>query len=190
MKGVCEVLTWFSDRELRMLPDSCVVVGGTQLLRHFLRGVADRTSFGASGHLVLGAPFVGANLSDHLAALPHIAHERVDVLIVTAGRGDAERCSKEFGQFPWRSIQINVRSKLHAKIFSFNESTGGGLCLVGSHNLTRGGAVRNEEAGVLFVGTGRSSTAQTIHACQERVIQIARESVRFSDSLMLDGQAA
>ena len=190
MKGMCELLTWFSDREPRMLPDTCVVVGGTQLLRYFLQSVADLTAFGSSGHLGLAAPYVSANISDYLVALPLIAHERVDLDIVTAGKGDAERCREEFGRFPWRSLQISVRPRLHAKMFTFAESTGGGLCLVGSHNLTRAGATANEEAGVLFVGTSSSGTAQVIRACHDTVIQIAKNGERFSDSLALNEQAA
>jgi hypothetical protein len=190
MKGTCELVTWFSEREPAMLPDSCVVVGGTQLLAYFLRGVADRTSLGATGYLGLAAPFIGAGLRDHLAALPHVGHGRIDLVIVTAGRRDAQRCVEEFGGFPWRSLQINVRSRLHAKIFSFNESTGGGLCLVGSHNLTQAGVTANEEAGVLFAGSSSSSTAAVIHACHDTIIRIAQKGARFSDSLALDDQAA
>jgi len=190
MRGTCEVLTWFSEREPRMLPDSCIVVGGTQLLHHFLRRVADRTLLGASGRLGLAVPFIGADLRDCLTAVPHIAHGRIDLLIVTAGRRDAQRCVPQFREFPWRSLQINVRPRLHAKIFSFNESAGGGLCFVGSHNLTRAAATTNEEAGVLFVGGSSSSTASVTHACYDRIVQIAQNGVRFSDSLALDGQAA
>jgi phosphatidylserine/phosphatidylglycerophosphate/cardiolipin synthase-like enzyme len=166
------------------------VVGGTPLLRYFLRRVADRTLLGASGHLAMATPFVGADLREHLAALPHIAHERVDLLVVTAGARDARRCFEEFGELPWRSLQINVRSKVHAKIFSFSESTGGGVCLVGSHNLSRAGAASNEEAGVLFTGSSSSGTAAVIHACYETVVQFARKGVRFKDSLALGDQAA
>ena len=185
-----ELITWFADREPRMLPDSCVVVGGTGLLPYFLRRVADRTSLGGSGHLGLAAPFIGSNLCAYLAALPHIVHQRADVLIVTAGKSDAERCKEEFGRFPWKSIEISIRPKLHAKIFSFNETGGGGVCLVGSHNLTRGGAEAKEEAGVFFAGTSKSNTAPIIHACHDAVIKIARKGVRFSDSWALNAQAA
>jgi phosphatidylserine/phosphatidylglycerophosphate/cardiolipin synthase-like enzyme len=190
MTGTCDLVTWFSDREPAMLSNNCVVVGGTQLLSYFLRGVADRTSLGASGCLGLAAPFIGTSLREYLAALPHIAHGRVDLLIVTSGPRDAQRCVGEFGEFPWRSLQINIRSRLHAKIFSFDESTGGGLCLVGSHNLTRAGAAANEEAGVLFAGSTRSSTAAVIHACHDAIIRIAQKGERFRDSLRFDDQAA
>jgi phosphatidylserine/phosphatidylglycerophosphate/cardiolipin synthase-like enzyme len=190
MTGTCDFVTWFSDRELRLVPDTCVVVGGTPLLRYFLRRVADRTLLGASGHLALAKPFVGTNLHEHLAALPDIAHGRVDLLVVTGRPPDARRCLEEFGELPWRSLQINVRSKVHAKIFSFSESTGGGVCLVGSHNLTRAGVAFNEEAGVLFTGRSSSSTAALIHECHDTVTRMARKSVRFRDSLALDDQSA
>lgn len=190
MKGNCDLITWFSDRELRLLPDTCVVVGGTPLLRYFLHRVADRTLLGASGQLAMAVPFVGENLCRHLAALPHIAHGRIDLLIVTARRHDAARCVEEFGGFPWKSFQVKVRPRLHAKIFVFSESTGGGVCLVGSHNLSRAGAADNDEAGALIGGTSSSNTAAVIHACHDRIIEIARKGVRFKDSLSLDHQAA
>ncbi len=179
-----ELVDWFRS-DVRPALDSpyAVIVGGTWLLEEFVGYVANRRE---GGRLSIATPFVGRGIAERVCAWRDIEHGKVELSLVTSTVEDAETAWSELGQFHWRSAIIVVKPRLHAKVYSFVSSSGDGACLIGSHNLTENGAVRNFEAGVLFEARGAREMVQIILACEDQVEQLIRtSSTRFVDTLAL-----
>ncbi len=110
-------------------------------------------------------------------------HSLMDLTIVTSTRRDARTAADEIGPLPWRSMTIRIKPRLHAKLFAFLDRDGAGLCLVGSHNLTLGGAASNDEAGVLFTAPRDSDLLRAVHICEARVQRLAEQARACFDLL-------
>jgi hypothetical protein len=181
MNLIPHIVEWFDDSPLpSMLPDPAIVLGGTAALPAFVDAVH---TFAQPGELAIASAFTDATLNAVLPSLRLLQHASIDLLVLTSARLDAEQVLQEVKDFPWRSLQISWRRGLHAKIYTFLGSNGSAACLLGSHNLTAGGARHNLEAGVLFVSATRSfvfSIAVSLHA---HIATLLRGSISLYDSL-------
>ena len=174
------VMEWLRDDPLPgVLPDPAIVFGGTRLLCEFVHAAATFPG----GSLAIAVPFVRQGVADEGLLWDALPHGAIDVTVVTAGRRDAEAMVEEIGGLPWKSLLVRVRSRLHTKLYALLAPDGGGVCLVGSHNLTRRGAGRNHEAGTLFVSRRDQAVAGVVRACHEHVAALARGGMTFHDSL-------
>lgn len=172
------LLAWFRDGPLpSIVTGPSIVVGGTGLLREFL-ALAARIAEPCD--LAVAAPFIGAGIARELRSWQALPHE---LLSVRETRRDGLVAARELGPFKWRSLAINLHRRLHAKLYSVIRPSGGGVCLVGSHNLTTGGARTNEEAGVLFIGSRDPKLGEVIRACHDRIIHLSSRGTVLADSL-------
>ncbi len=173
-----------------LLPQHAVIVGGTSLLEEFFQIVAMQEE----GELTICTPFIDEAFTGTSSAWAEMKHPQIKVRVVTRQRRDATNAWSALRVFPWRSAEVWQCRNLHAKIYSF-VSRGGGVALVGSHNLTRQGLSVNIEAGVLFKALAPDSElAATVIGCQEHVNCLAQHSRIFTDTKSwprpdeLDGQ--
>ncbi len=174
------VMEWLRDDPLPgVLPDPAIVFGGTRLLGEFVHAAATFPG----GSLAIAVPFVRQGIADEGLLWDALRHGAIDVTVVTAGRRDAQTVVDEIGAHPWRSFLVRVRSRVHTKLYALVAPDGRGACLIGSHNLTRGGAARNHEAGTLFVSHRDQAVAGVIRACHDHVTTLARGAVTFHDTL-------
>jgi len=174
------VVEWFRDAPLpQFMPDPVIVTGGTGLLREFFAIVAGA---GHAGQLWIAVPFVHVAGRD-LAVLKMLPHQRIDLSVVTSGRAQAAQLMAEIGELPWRSLQARTHARLHAKLYAFADARGGGACLIGSHNLTSGGARTHSEAGVLFRTSGDPQVSAIVNGCCEQIARLMNESELFRDTL-------
>jgi hypothetical protein len=100
--------------------------------------------------LCLVSPWLAETDHDRLATLlGHARRHRAAVSVVTRPSAVAPNraLSKLFDRQPW--LRILVNEQLHAKLYVCQEQDGRGVALVGSANLTAGGA-RLAEVGVLL----------------------------------------
>jgi hypothetical protein len=175
------LVSWFAEAPLPgIVPDPAIVLGGTSLLREFMRFVA---SVPAGGRLSIAAPYVGGGIVSTIRAWESMPHELIDVFAVTHRPADAEMAWGEIGALPWHSLVIRVYPRLHAKMYAFLAPTDGGACLVGSHNLSRRGAERNDEAGALMLSRHDPDILRLIQACDDRVRWLAAKGEPFMDTL-------
>ena len=164
--------SWFASTPLpSLVEDISIVVGGTGLLLEFLAQVCSSRTGGA---LSIAVPFVGNDITVGMKAWEVIPHAKVDFLIVTRHRRDAQIARSQFRLFPWRSLLICYNRVLHAKVYSFIATKGVRSCLIGSHNLSMSGAHINEEAGVLLRGNPDDAVDDAIRHCAERIGTLAR----------------
>jgi len=172
---------WFREEPVPVLtPTPAVLVGGTPLLKDFFGRVAGNR---VGGHLAIASPFVGRSIRYDLPAWEEMPHDLVDLHVVTNASGDAQTALDALGGFAWKSLLIQTRPRLHAKIYSFVPSLRGGICLVGSHNLSRGGALANLEAGVLFVSSNQVDFRFVSEICRGRIVDLGMSGRIFFDSL-------
>lgn len=144
------LIEWFVGRPLpAILPEPAVVIGGTCLLTEFLRRVGDATE----GSLLIAAPYYEKVGPVGNEAWESLRHREIDLLLVTRGGADAMRAENAMAPYPWRSLTIASHPRLHGKVYALRTKAGG-MALIGSHNLTTGGLISNEEIGVMFLGTG------------------------------------
>jgi hypothetical protein len=179
MTATTSLFAWFDRSPLPdIVPDPVVVLGGTGLLQDFFNRVASS----GEGSLSLAVPFVGSDLGYHLRGVADLPHDRLAVTLITNRKNGVRAALLAIGSLPWRSLEIKVHSRLHAKIYVFLGPSGGGASLVGSHNFTRGGARHNDEAGVLFVSTADSGCNHLIQMCHEHVQRLSRKATPFIDT--------
>jgi hypothetical protein len=181
------MFTWFKEDPLPDLPIPSIVVGGTRLLKEFLAIVA---SVDTPSSLAIAAPFVGLGIRDEIGTWSTLPHELLDLRLVTRSRRDSEVALSEVGRLPWRSLHIVTWPRLHAKLYAVLDAKGGGAALVGSHNLTPGGAHTNHEAGVLFNGGRDREVGQIVRACHDQIILLGRRGLVQADSLRWCGSNA
>jgi phosphatidylserine/phosphatidylglycerophosphate/cardiolipin synthase-like enzyme len=105
-----------------------------------------------------------------------LEHHQIDLLIVTSTEEAAENASEWLGRYRWRSLTIRIHRRLHAKLYAFSSERGAAISLVGSQNLTDGGAHNNLEAGVLVMGSADAGARAWADACRRHVEAVARES--------------
>src|SRR5690606_23297916 len=75
-------------------------------------------------------------------------------------------------QFPWRSVRVSTQRNLHAKLYAFQgPDQRGGVCLVGSHNLTPAACSANREAGVLFIGRTSPDIQRMVEAVRSYILE-------------------
>src|SRR5207302_54110 len=109
-------IEWFRrDSPPALMPDPAVIIGGTSLLAH---AVASATGIGAYGEIAVAAPWVSAGVMDRLPGWRELDHAGIDLLVVTRSRTEARRALAELGQFPWKSLRIQVKRRLHAKLYA------------------------------------------------------------------------
>jgi len=174
------VVGWFRETPIpSCTPTPAVVIGGTRLLSEFLATVAEERE---GGQLAIASPYIGRSVRSDLPAWDAMPHRSVDLLLVTNSRSDARTAIDSLGRLGWRSLLIQARPRLHAKIYSF-VGTSGGACLVGSHNLSFGGASANLEAGVLFVPRNHPELRSVPGICRDRVVDLGRTGRTCFDSL-------
>jgi hypothetical protein len=162
-----------------VMPDPAIVFGGTRLLAEFVHAAATFPG----GSLAIAVPFIRHGVAGEYLPWDSLRHRDTDVTVVTTARRDARALVEEIGGFPWRSLLVRVRSRVHTKLYALLASDGGGACLVGSHNLTRRGACGNHEAGTLFFTRGDLAVASVVWACHEHVAFLARGATTFHDTL-------
>jgi hypothetical protein len=175
------LLEWFrGDRLPGTLPDAVIVAGGTRLLAEFLSlTTADRDG----GELSIAVPNTRFPVAHELPEWKALPYSHIDLRLVTNGRGGAGRFLSEAGSLGWRSLVLHTRARLHSNIYTFIGAQGGGACLIGSHNLTRGGAQTNEEAGVLFRADRDPDIRRIIHSCNDQITQLIRDSDIYTDTM-------
>lgn len=179
MTAGLKLMEWFRDEPLPpLVDDPCVVVGGTRLLSEFLAVPA----LHAEGRLVMASAFVESGIVAAAAQWNAMPHRQIDLSLLTSSREDAEAAAREVGEFPWRSISINWLRGLHAKMYTFRTTSGCGACLVGSHNLTLGGARLNTECGVLFTANNQPTLASFIEGCEARTLQLISSAQLWTGS--------
>ena len=179
------LVSWFRDDPLPLITkDPAVIVGGKSLLREFLGTILEDSN---GGNLTIAVPFIGPGLAvpDFWEAMNHAG---IDLRLVVRGKKDAKEAAHFLRGFPWRSLQICRSPRLHAKLYIFEKSSGGGSVLVGSHNLSRSAAETNHEAGVLIVTrqTGFYSSIIT-NVCEAARTIIAGAKIIFDSSRWLSG---
>ncbi len=176
-------MTWFRRGPLpRTVAHPVIVLGGTGLLREFLLFAATITE---PGDLAIAAPFVRRGIASELRAWEAIAHDSMDLRLVTQNENDAAVALGELNRFPWRSLLIGAYPRLHAKLYYVSRARGGGACPVGSHNLTPSGALVNDEAGVLFVGGRNPEIERIVVACRDHIIGLSTRGNVVMDTLRL-----
>jgi len=181
MNGSPAIVEWFRrDTPPAFLPESAVIVGGTSLLAHALASAA---GIGTDGEIAVAAPWVSEGVMDQMPGWRELNHSGIDLLVVTRSKAEARRALAELGRFPWKSMKIQVKRRLHAKLYAFLNKTGGGVCLFGSHNLTAAGNTTNDEAGVLFVGTQNAPVGAVIRACRDHIFELAGKGELFHDTM-------
>jgi hypothetical protein len=181
MNGLPAIVEWFRRDSLpALMPDPGVIVGGTSLLAH---AVASATGIGTGGEIVVAAPWLSEGVTDRMPSWRDLSHSGIDVLVVTRSKAEARRALAELGKFPWKSLRIQVKRRLHAKLYAFLNKAGGGVCLFGSHNLTTAGSTTNDEAGVMFVGTRDASVGVVIRACRDHIVELASQGETFHDTM-------
>src|SRR5262249_24940699 len=145
---------------------------GTALLAEFLSFAATTTE---KSSLAIAAPFIGPGIGHELAAWQSLPHELLDLHVVTKNERSARIALREIGGFRWQSIPIATLPRLHAKLYALLGARGGCACLIGSHNLTLGGARVNDEAGVLFSSINDKQVSGIVRACHERIIHLGSQ---------------
>src|SRR5205807_2217805 len=122
-------------------------------------------------------------LERDLPAWHGLPYHRLDLRLVTQSRTEAAKFLSIVSALGWQSLALHAHPQLHAKMYTFIDTRGGGVCLIGSHNLTRGGARTNEEAGVLFSTRGDPHVGRIIRACNDRITDLMREGTIVADTL-------
>lgn len=180
MSGL-HVVEWFRDSPLpHIVPDSALVLAGTRGLPMFVEHVLGT---GQGGQLAIASAFAHASVAGELGPLAELPHARIDVSIVTSSGDDASTIARLLGVHPWRGFDARALRGLHAKIYAFVGDHGAGACLIGSHNLTAGGARHNTEAGVLFIGCRSAPARDIAHACCEYVFELGARATIVHDNL-------
>lgn len=181
MKATPAFVEWFDRRSPPgLIPDPAVIIGGTSLLSH---AVARATDMRTTGEIAIAAPWLSAGVTERMPSWGQLNHPGIDLLVVTRSRSEARRAMAELGGLPWKSLRVQIKRRLHAKLYAFVNEAGGGLCLFGSHNLTVAGITTNDEAGVMFVGSRNGDVASVIRACRDHIVQLAAEGETFHDTL-------
>jgi len=163
------LIEWTGNSSLpNLLPDPAVVFGGTRLLPSFLEFVASSNG----GELLVASPYFEApsrRFEDVWSLMPH---REIDLFLKVRTTPDARRAARFIAQFPWRSIRISTQTNLHAKLYAFRGADQpGGICLVGSHNLTPAACSANREAGVLFIGTTSPDIQRMVEAVCSYILE-------------------
>jgi phosphatidylserine/phosphatidylglycerophosphate/cardiolipin synthase-like enzyme len=171
---------WTGDSPLpHLLPDPAVVFGGTRLLPSLLECVASSKG----GDLLVATPFFEAPSETFEAVWHLMPHSDIDLLLKVRTLPDARRSARFLARFPWRSLRISTQKTLHAKLYAFRYADQpGGVCLVGSHNLTRAGCSRNREAGVLFIGRTSPDIQRMVDAVRAYIL----EETPAHDAIVVD----
>ncbi len=181
MSASLQLIEWFrADPLPAILPEPLVVIGGTALLEEFLTVPAGSPD---GGELLLTTPFVGCTLLKDLPVWDMLPHRCIDLSVVTASAVHAQHFVVELGALPWRSFAVGIHPRLHAKLYTFVTPQNHAACLIGSHNLTQGGARVNAEAGVLLRSRGDSQVTRIIHSCRGQIMQLMREAETVTDTL-------
>jgi hypothetical protein len=174
------VMEWLRDDPLpAVLPDPVIVFGGTRLLAEFVHAAATFSG----GALAIAVPFARHGVAGECLLWDALFHRDIDLTVITAGNRDAQAVVDELGVYPWKSLLVRVRSRLHTKLYARLAPDGGGVCLVGSHNLTRRGARGNHESGTLFVSRRDQAVGGIVRACHDHIAILARGATTFHDTL-------
>jgi hypothetical protein len=181
MSAVPALVEWFREEPLpSLLPDPVIVTGGTVLLREFL---AIAAADNEGGQLRIASPFACCVLERDLPVWKTLPHQSIDLAMITSEPAQARQFMNDVGGLRWRSILVCSSSRLHAKMYAFVNARGGGACLIGSHNLTRGGARTNEEAGVLFRTRGDAHVGRIVNGCYTQIDQLIHKGELYTDTL-------
>ena len=182
-------LLWFRDDPLPgLLPDQATVIGGTSLLAEFF-GIAAENK--GAGMLSIAVPFVGDGfVSDRIGAWETLHHDQVELRLVVRQASDAEVAWRQLAAFPWRSLQIGIASRLHAKMYAFLTRRHTGVALIGSHNLSVQGTTTNLEAGVLFLSRRPGPAITTVFRIHNDISRMLRQSRLWFDSTSPASQIA
>jgi hypothetical protein len=174
MNNQDHVMTWFRNDSLpSIVDDPAIIIGGTSIVREFLAVVGQRST---EGRLSIAVPFVGEGVESSIGLWTSMNHAGIDLRIVLRSRSACEQAWKDFSNFSWKSVLIGWHPRLHAKMYAFENSAGGGAALIGSHNLSYSGLFGNEEAGVLFVSPHLGIMSVTISDLQDRILMLFSQS--------------
>jgi len=181
MKGKPEIVEWFSGEPL---PDvfqyPAIVLGGRGLLRDFM-GLVARSRRG--GKLHVATPFVTRAAFSVTGTWDVLRHDHTELKAVTQSRHAAMTIQERLAVYDWSAFEIRVCNRLHAKVYAYVATSGESACLVGSHNLSVAAAARNEEAGVLFVSTGKDSLGYLAPAWQRHIDELCLSGDDVTDRL-------
>ena len=174
------IQTWFDSAPLTpVIPDPCVIVGGTRLVEEFFGQINERPQ---DGHLALSVPFINPKLVNELGTLQSLSHRRITCTIVTAASPTSEEACRRLLRLPWKSLEVFRSGTLHAKVYAFAGQDGLAVALIGSHNLTFSGTRRNAEVGVLIVSRTRTQISDATERSIEYIKRTGRQGTLLHDS--------
>jgi phosphatidylserine/phosphatidylglycerophosphate/cardiolipin synthase-like enzyme len=173
-------IEWTHDSPLpNLLPNPAVVFGGTRLLPSFIELVAASKG----GELVIASPYFAAPSRRFEQVWGLMPHRDIDLILKVRNAPEAKRAARFIARFPWRSIRLSMQANLHAKLYTFlDRDRRGGICLVGSHNLTPAACATNREAGVLFLGSASPAILRVIEAARSHIL----EETAADDAVVVD----
>lgn len=176
-----KIVTWFERTALsQLIPDPCMVIGGTHLVNEFMAHVEEAAQ---EGELVVAVPYINPTLVRELSSWKGIVHARLHCTVVTGQCPTSAEACRELARLPWQSIAIFRSMILHAKTYTFIGNRGFSAALIGSHNLTFAGTSRNSEAGVFLISRRTSELTETIQHCLDHIKTTGRAGTSLFDSL-------
>lgn len=150
-----------------------LVFGGTALFEEFFRSVERLTSW---RDLWICSPYFDADVQRWLAPVRSMNARGVRLSAVAASERAADAARRGIGSLPWASQFFGFLPELHAKMLLASSHDGSWVCLVGSHNFTEPGALKNFEAGVLLVTNEPGELADVAVSVRDQLIELARRS--------------
>ena len=115
------------------------------------------------------APFFERDAGSWLPQLRALRHEAITLRIITDGESARRAAWELLRTYPWKDYQLGIFPGWHAKIYLAHAFSRRRVCLIGSHNFSRGGAQRNFEAGTLLSSSREDSVADAITAVQSEL---------------------
>lgn len=143
-----------------------ISIGGTELLPLFFEQVA---SLGGCEELWICSPFVDIDEGTLVPQIVALHHSAIDLYFVTASEAGVSSAWPTLTALPWRNFHFGVFDGWHAKIYLAIGSSGGKVCLIGSHNFTGAGAARNYEAGVLLAANHHDDVAVAVYGVRNEL---------------------
>jgi phosphatidylserine/phosphatidylglycerophosphate/cardiolipin synthase-like enzyme len=168
------ISAWLHSNEPpNLISSPFILVGSTSLLSDFFKRVAQ---IDEPGELWICAPFIDAAVAQSIPALGSLRHSSIRAMVVTADQANAENAASALTGYSWQQITINIRRALHAKIYAFKSINHSNLALVGSHNFTASGSLRNIESGVLLSSKPGTDVAAAISCILDHLSELQRVS--------------
>lgn len=181
MKDNGRIVSWFRDDPLPgFIADPAIVLGGTSLFKEFLGVVCEKC---CAGELAVAVPFVGGGILATDSFWESMNHRAIEVRMVVRTESNAISAWEQLRRFPWRSVQVGWVPRLHAKMYAFRKVDGGGVALIGSHNLSRSGTLVNEEAGTLIVSRRPGPVGVLVANVYDRIESLLAASTMTVDTL-------